>query len=157
MIINRVAAGMPQTVVATSALPSFASSRWSRADGWLLAYLFVPVPVFLLGFFSSWVGVPAAILAVAAFVASHPFGAADTPRWSRQLLVGALVLLVFAAAWTSLGGAGHIFHANAIRYNNQDRSMLPARLAVEAILLGRVDKREIWAVNVDDDYHDESR
>ncbi len=41
------------------------------------------------------------------------------------------------------------------RYNNQDHSMLTAKLAVEAILDGKVDKAAIWAVNVDDDYHEE--
>jgi len=43
------------------------------------------------------------------------------------------------------------------RYNNQDHSMLTAKLAVEAILDGRVSKAEIWAVNIDDDYHEEER
>lgn len=41
------------------------------------------------------------------------------------------------------------------RYNNQDHSMLTAKLAVEAILAGRSDKAPIWAVNVDDDYHED--
>ncbi len=41
------------------------------------------------------------------------------------------------------------------RYNNQDHSMLTAKLAVEAILDGTVGKAEIWAVNIDDDYHEE--
>ncbi|EXI87561.1 MAG: protoporphyrinogen oxidase [Candidatus Accumulibacter regalis] len=41
------------------------------------------------------------------------------------------------------------------RYNNQDHSMLTAKLAVEAILDGKVDKAQIWAVNIDDDYHEE--
>lgn len=41
------------------------------------------------------------------------------------------------------------------RYNNQDHSMLTAKLAVEAILGGEVEKADIWAVNVDDDYHEE--
>lgn len=40
------------------------------------------------------------------------------------------------------------------RYNNQDHSMLTAKLAVEAILDGKVDKAAIWAVNIDDDYHE---
>lgn len=30
------------------------------------------------------------------------------------MVAGAVVLIAFAAAWTSLGGAGHLFHANAI-------------------------------------------
>jgi protoporphyrinogen oxidase len=42
------------------------------------------------------------------------------------------------------------------RYNNQDHSMLTAKLAVEAILSGNGDKAAIWAVNIDDDYHEES-
>lgn len=41
------------------------------------------------------------------------------------------------------------------RYNNQDHSMLTAKLAVEAILDGKVDKAAIWAVNINDDYHEE--
>lgn len=40
------------------------------------------------------------------------------------------------------------------RYNNQDHSMLTARLAVEAILGNAVSKEAIWAVNIDDDYHE---
>lgn len=112
--MNRVADGMPQTIVATSAFPSFASSRWSRADAWLLAYLFLPVPVFLLGFFPAWLGVPATALTLLAFATSRPFAATGAPRWTGPMLVGAVLLTGFAAAWTSLGGAGHLHYANAI-------------------------------------------
>jgi protoporphyrinogen oxidase len=42
------------------------------------------------------------------------------------------------------------------RYNNQDHSMLTARKAVEAILAGGSDKAEIWGINIDDEYHEES-
>lgn len=41
------------------------------------------------------------------------------------------------------------------RYNNQDHSMLSARAAVQAIIGGRTDKAALWAVNVDDSYHEE--
>jgi len=41
------------------------------------------------------------------------------------------------------------------RYNNQDHSMLSARKAVDAILAGSADKSAIWAVNIDDEYHEE--
>jgi protoporphyrinogen oxidase len=41
------------------------------------------------------------------------------------------------------------------RYNNQDHSMLSAKLAVSAILSGSSDKSAIWGVNIDDDYHEE--
>ena len=40
------------------------------------------------------------------------------------------------------------------RYNNQDHSMLTAKTAVENIISGRVDKNNIWDINVDDDYHE---
>jgi protoporphyrinogen oxidase len=42
------------------------------------------------------------------------------------------------------------------RYNNQDHSMLTAKKAVELIMAGRSDKCEIWSINVDDEYHEES-
>jgi protoporphyrinogen oxidase len=42
------------------------------------------------------------------------------------------------------------------RYNNQDHSMLSAKRAVEAIVAGSSDKSAIWAVNIDDAYHEEN-
>lgn len=42
------------------------------------------------------------------------------------------------------------------RYNNQDHSMLTARIAVDQIISGLTEKSEIWSVNIDDDYHEES-
>ena len=41
------------------------------------------------------------------------------------------------------------------RYNNQDHSMLTAMLAVENILAGRTDKSNLWAVNTEEEYHEE--
>ncbi len=41
------------------------------------------------------------------------------------------------------------------RYNNQDHSMLTARIAVDKIIAGDTDKAALWAVNVDDSYHEE--
>jgi protoporphyrinogen oxidase len=43
------------------------------------------------------------------------------------------------------------------RYNNQDHSMLTAKKAVELIVAGRSDKQEIWDINVDDEYHEETQ
>ena len=42
------------------------------------------------------------------------------------------------------------------RYNNQDHSMLSAKLAAEAIVARSADKSAIWAVNIDDEYHEEA-
>jgi protoporphyrinogen oxidase len=41
------------------------------------------------------------------------------------------------------------------RYNNQDHSMLAAMVAVENIQAGIVDKRNIWDVNTETEYHEE--
>ena len=40
------------------------------------------------------------------------------------------------------------------RYNNQDHSMLTAMLAVDNILEGKVDKTNLWDVNLEMDYHE---
>jgi protoporphyrinogen oxidase len=41
------------------------------------------------------------------------------------------------------------------RYNNQDHSMLTAKMAVDNIAAGRLDKSNIWDINVDDEYHEQ--
>lgn len=43
------------------------------------------------------------------------------------------------------------------RYNKQGHSMLTAKMSVDNILAGITSKENIWAVNVDDDYHEEVR
>lgn len=40
------------------------------------------------------------------------------------------------------------------RYNNQDHSMLTAKLAAEKIMSGNLDKKAIWSVNVEEEYHE---
>jgi protoporphyrinogen oxidase len=42
------------------------------------------------------------------------------------------------------------------RYNNQDHSMLTAMVACENILSGNPDKENIWAVNTEEEYHEEN-
>ncbi len=41
------------------------------------------------------------------------------------------------------------------KYNNQDHSMLTAMTAVDNIIAGRHDKSNIWAVNTEQDYHED--
>lgn len=41
------------------------------------------------------------------------------------------------------------------RYNNMDHSMLTAMLTVDNILAGQKDKSNIWAVNTENEYHDD--
>ena len=40
------------------------------------------------------------------------------------------------------------------RYNNQDHSMLTAMIAVDNILAGQRDRKNVWDVNTEDDYHE---
>lgn len=41
------------------------------------------------------------------------------------------------------------------KYNNQDHSMLTAMTAVDNILQGRTDQSNVWAVNTEQEYHEE--
>ena len=41
------------------------------------------------------------------------------------------------------------------RYNNQDHSMLAAKAAVDALASGSSDKSALWAVNTEEDYHEQ--
>ena len=41
------------------------------------------------------------------------------------------------------------------RYNNQDHSILAAMVAVDNIAAGRHDKANVWAVNTEEEYHEE--
>jgi protoporphyrinogen oxidase len=41
------------------------------------------------------------------------------------------------------------------RYNNQDHSMLAAKTCVDAIITGNRNPRELWAVNAEEEYHEE--
>jgi protoporphyrinogen oxidase len=43
------------------------------------------------------------------------------------------------------------------RYNNQDHSMLTAMTAVDNIIAGITDKANIWAVNTEQEYHEEGK
>jgi len=43
------------------------------------------------------------------------------------------------------------------RYNNQDHSMLAAMVAVDNIVAGVRDKSNVWAVNTEQDYHEEKQ
>ena len=43
------------------------------------------------------------------------------------------------------------------KYNNQDHSMLTAMAVVDGIAQGHVDKAEVWAINTEQEYHEEKR
>jgi hypothetical protein len=40
------------------------------------------------------------------------------------------------------------------RYNNQEHSMLTAMVAVDNILMGQLDKANVWEVNTEQEYHE---
>jgi len=43
------------------------------------------------------------------------------------------------------------------RYNNQDHSMLTAMTAVDGVVAGRIDRAALWAVNTEQEYHEERK
>ena len=81
----------------------------SMLDQAALAYLGLPVLIFLIGWLNWWVGLPMAVMLLAALrpVFGPGFGV-------RAGLSPAALVLVFSVAvvWSSLGGAGHLFFAN---------------------------------------------
>ncbi len=43
------------------------------------------------------------------------------------------------------------------KYNNQDHSMLTAMAVVDGLVEGRVDKKALWNINTEQDYHEEKK
>jgi hypothetical protein len=98
-----------------SALKITASTAsWSAADTALWCYLFLPVLIFLPGFFVPEIGIPAA--AIAATAALHWLRGREPARGGhdeqRRLLIDCALLALLAGSWAALCGAGHLFHAN---------------------------------------------
>ena len=64
----------------------------------------------------------------------------------------------FAVVRDYLDGFDNLFLAgrNGLhKYNNQDHSMLTSMKVVELIQRGETDKREVWDINTEEDYHEE--
>ncbi len=102
---------MTTTKTAPTRADSLLPREWSTADTALWCYLFLPVPIFLAGFFVSWLGLPVAALALwGAWRFLPPNG-----RRSRSLpLTNWALLAILAGVWTAFGGAGHLLHANGV-------------------------------------------
>jgi hypothetical protein len=83
-----------------------------------VAILYLAAPVML--FFATWLSPPAAVLLVSlSLVALAPF----RPRLNTPIAPALPMLLVVAivsVAWSSLGGAGHFFHANPVDWRARD-------------------------------------
>jgi hypothetical protein len=81
-------------------------------DRWAIAYLTVPMVIFLVGWFEWWVALPL-VLGVA--FALRPLVAALPARDVRLPLTGLqiAVAIVVGCGWTLFGGAGHLLFANA--------------------------------------------
>jgi protoporphyrinogen oxidase len=43
------------------------------------------------------------------------------------------------------------------KYNNQDHSMLTAMAVVDGIVAGGVDKKSLWSINTEQEYHEEKK
>lgn len=101
------------TKTAPASTEALLAARWSGADTLLWCYLFLPVPIFLAGFFRPALGLPLAALACAGAVHFVPRRPAAFDR-SPPPVADWMLLALLAALWTALGGAGHLFHANGI-------------------------------------------
>ena len=64
---------------------------------------------------------------------------------------------VLRAALDSLNNLYLVGRNGMHRYNNQDHSMLSAKLAAQAICSNDSNKRAIWDINIDDEYHEETK
>jgi hypothetical protein len=74
-------------------------------------YLALPLVIFLVGWCQAWVAACGLLaLALAARALAGPLPAPRLPAFGPG---GWSLLLGVAAAWSALGGAGHLFHANA--------------------------------------------
>src|SRR5450755_1849482 len=88
------------------------STSLDPLDRVVVAFLTLPAIIFLIGWFEWWVAVP--VLACMAYALMPLFAAlpAGRPRLPiTPLQIG--VAVTVACAWTVLGGAHHIFFANA--------------------------------------------
>lgn len=76
------------------------------------ALLYIALPNFI--FLGGWLKLPYAVIAVALlFISLTQFLRNSQLRWQQPYTPGALLIIVSSAfAWSSLGGAGHFFHAN---------------------------------------------
>jgi hypothetical protein len=81
----------------------------SLLDQAALAYLGLPVLIFLVGWLNWWAGLPMAAILLA--VLRPVFGLRSGVRVGLSPAAVVTVLLV-AVVWSSLGGAGHLFFAN---------------------------------------------
>jgi hypothetical protein len=81
-------------------------------DGMAVAFLALPLGIFLIGWLELWAALP---LLAALIYALRPLSAASHGRRLRRRLAGWQVALAIAVgcAWTSFGGTGHWVFANA--------------------------------------------
>jgi len=84
---------------------------YSWLDRAALAYLALPVLIFLCGWLRWWAALPLVALLLAGCRGLAKTGVDRAPAAAGGWGVGIFVVLV-AAGWSALGGAGHLFYAN---------------------------------------------
>lgn len=70
-----------------------------------IVYLILPVIIWLVGWFEWWLGIPASILIVMAFLQ------AVSGTWTRKLRAATVAVIATAACWVMLTAAGGVFDA----------------------------------------------
>jgi hypothetical protein len=90
---------------------SVVSSSLDPLDRIAIAYLCLPLVIFLIGWLEVWAAVPllaCVIYALRPLIAALPIGGSRLPITPLQLTVGVLV----GCGWTVFGGIGHLFYSN---------------------------------------------
>ncbi len=82
-----------------------ADAGLSRVDCLAIAYLALPVALFLFTWFKPWFGIPLGIAALSGLVALFPLPAGRLPGSTVAIVA------ILALAWAALSGAGHYFYA----------------------------------------------
>lgn len=82
-----------------------------RLDRIVIAYILLPLPIFLLGWLKLWVALPlvACLLYAARSLFKSAASAQTSPGLTRWQLSSAVLI---AVVWTLLGGTGHFFFTN---------------------------------------------
>jgi len=83
-----------------------------RLDLAAIAYLALPVLIFLLGWLNFWVGLPLAAVLLLGLRDLRPALASEFEGRMRRGMAVFVVVVVVALAWSAMGGAGHLFFAN---------------------------------------------
>ncbi|KPC52265.1 hypothetical protein [Amantichitinum ursilacus] len=110
-------------------------------------YLAAPVWVFLLTWFQPQYGVPLALmLAAGAVLTLHAplLHTGNKPGWRGPQPLQWLLLIAVVLLWSALGGAGHLFYANAFDWHVRDALLLDLSRITGPLAVQTLPSHESW-------------